>query len=526
MKKSKIKSFLALMLITFLPCISLAYDCNLSTVRCVGAGQEYNTSVETYFENALQDALNAAVAGDTVVLTDALYQHVIGSPNRTMVTQTTDGTSGNPITITSQDGIRAHIESWGYPLGGAEPTRTDGVIFDIDGDYVHLKNIEVSGASSSAILWSGSFGLIQDMYIHDNWEAGISLGDNNVVVDGNTIEYNEVARSQHSTGIIIARRSSHTELNQNNIIQFNLLHSNGFEPDGTKVSPVSGDTAGGGNSDAIGAGKDCHDRRTFATGGTVDNLCPNNIVRYNAGWNNADDCFDFSMGGGSVVMGNMGWNCGPEGNKGFKGLRNVLGGLTYAGNVAIGNYGRGIEPRFDTVGTVVNNTVFDSLAHGIITNYNSIGTAIQSNNLSYRNGSADILAIGGGATEQTNWTEDANGLPNIANLSFTYTDLVTGTEGTDVQTRIDSIIAQFRAALTPGTGSPLIDAGTFVSGVHCATADDDPVTPHDPNDLSCLHWIGSAPDIGAFEVGISGGGQVPSTARFKVPTNVTLTPAN
>ena len=501
-----------------------AYDCNLSTVRCVGAGQEYNTSNETYFETALQSAIDAAQPGDFVVLTDASYQHLEASPNRTMITANVSGTNGNPITITSQDGVRAHIQGWGYPLDGSEPSRSDQVIFDVNGDYIYMENIEISASTGAAIVWSGSFGRVQNMYIHDCWGGGIAIGDDNVLVDGNLVQYNEVARILHSTAIIFSRRSSHTELNQNNIVQFNLTHSNGYDINGDKALPVTGDVAGGGNSDGISAAKDCNDRRLEATGGAVDNMCPGSIVRYNVAWDNADDCYDFSFGDGSVVMGNLGWNCGPEGNKAFKGLRNVLGGLTYVGNTGVGNFGRGFEPRFDTEGAILNNTVFDSLAHGIIPNWNTPTTVNITNNLAYRNGSADCLCSGTGVSN--NWTEDENGLPALINRPFTYTDVNTGAEGTDVQTRVDSIIAQFRAALTPSPGSPLIDAGVYTAGVHCPTADDDPSNPHDPNDLSCWHWIGSAPDIGAFEVGIEGTGEVPSTARLKVPTNVTLTPAN
>lgn len=47
-------------------------------------------------------------------------------------------------------------------------------------------------------------------------------------------------------------------------------------------------------------------------------------------------------------------------------------------------------------------------------------------------------------------------------------------------------------------GSPAIDKGTFIGGVHCDRADDaaDPYPAADPN---CIHWRGAAPDIGAYE---------------------------
>ena len=60
------------------------------------------------------------------------------------------------------------------------------------------------------------------------------------------------------------------------------------------------------------------------------------------------------------------------------------------------------------------------------------------------------------------------------------------------------ILDQIRPAFTPTAASGLIDAGRVIDGYHCPTADDDPITPADPNDPR-RHWNGAAPDIGAFE---------------------------
>jgi hypothetical protein len=51
-------------------------------------------------------------------------------------------------------------------------------------------------------------------------------------------------------------------------------------------------------------------------------------------------------------------------------------------------------------------------------------------------------------------------------------------------------------------GSAAIDAGTWVSGVHCDRADDNP-NPYPVNDPNCLHWKGAAPDLGAYEYGVA-----------------------
>ena len=46
------------------------------------------------------------------------------------------------------------------------------------------------------------------------------------------------------------------------------------------------------------------------------------------------------------------------------------------------------------------------------------------------------------------------------------------------------------------------DAGTLIPGLHCAMANDDLITPHPPEDTSCRQWMGDAPDIGPFELGL------------------------
>jgi len=44
---------------------------------------------------------------------------------------------------------------------------------------------------------------------------------------------------------------------------------------------------------------------------------------------------------------------------------------------------------------------------------------------------------------------------------------------------------QLSLALTPTATSQLIDAGTFMAGIHCATVDDDSINPMPLSDRSC-----------------------------------------
>lgn len=49
--------------------------------------------------------------------------------------------------------------------------------------------------------------------------------------------------------------------------------------------------------------------------------------------------------------------------------------------------------------------------------------------------------------------------------------------------------------------SAATNAGVLIADVHCPKADDDPVSPMDPDDDSCFHWSGTAPDIGVKDIG-------------------------
>ena len=60
----------------------------------------------------------------------------------------------------------------------------------------------------------------------------------------------------------------------------------------------------------------------------------------------------------------------------------------------------------------------------------------------------------------------------------------------DIGQRWQFVYDQFKVALTPVLGSPLIDSGVVVPGVHCSTAGEVG---------NCRTWYGLAPDIGAYE---------------------------
>jgi hypothetical protein len=107
----------------------------------------------------------------------------------------------------------------------------------------------------------------------------------------------------------------------------------------------------------------------------------------------------------------------------------------------------------------------------------------------------------GNATFANNWT---TGNPNLVGLVSDYVPPILAlmeNDALDARTRFIQAYTTIATAHEPADGSPMIDAGVIVSGLHCATADDDPVTPADPA-ASCLHWLGDAPDQGPIERGL------------------------
>jgi hypothetical protein len=355
------------------------------------------------------------------------------------------------------------------------------------------------------VIVNGSFNTVEELEIYDTYFSSLLIGRNDVQTESNKVRFNHIDRSRHGTGILLLRRNTHSTLLNDNVVEYNMSHDNGYMPNGLKVPVIPGDPAGGGNSDGVGAAKDCHDRTVYSVGSVnLLNLCPRNTVRGNLVWHNADDGYDFSFGDGSRVIGNIGWENGPEGNKGIKLLRSVLGGIQIYGNVLFGQI-RGIEPRFYSTGQVVNNTTFGNDSQGIIaTSENPSSAVVIANNVSFGNGSTDIIGDEK-FSYKTNWASDVDGMPDVSNPGFTEADIVTDCSTAPdtlntVRDCVQYITNQVKSALRPSSGSALIDAGTVVAGLHCARSDNDPQNPM-PADSDCQHWNGSAPDLGAFEFG-------------------------
>jgi hypothetical protein len=264
-----------------------------------------------------------------------------------------------------------------------------------------------------------------------------------------------------------------------------LAHRNGFDATDTIVLPIPGDPQGGGNSDGIGWDKNCVD---ILLGACITELLYQNIC-----WHNADDgiCLNVTQ---SAVIGNVCIANGPMGNRGIKELRNTAGSL-YASNIVIQN-AIGVEMRgIDTMDRF-HNFGLSNTNKGLSGDLQGIAGGRYHNNVASGNANADLFGEG---TASHNWANGA-GDPGLTNLGASIN--LTLAEGS-VQARWQYLMDQIEAAYKPAVGSPLINAGLFIDGYHCARADDDPVSPMPPT-AAGRHWMGTAPDLGPFEFGITG----------------------
>lgn len=502
-EKGRIGRFLATPLFALLTATlalnvhAVAPDCSQKSIRCVGPGQEYNTSVG-HVEAAFQSAVDQAKAGDFIKIQGGTYTHNEStSPTKTFLEINVSGAAGQPITIEPFEGEKVTIEGFGYTEGTLGPSRTNERLIDVRGDYIHIYDMELSYSSRYGVVISGTNGHFERVTAHDSWNdnfliAAAGAGDE-FVVENNVLRYCHAYRSRHNFGIRLEIGSNKVAFHSNNIIENCLSHDNGYQPDGQKVPPIDGDPAGGGNSDGILLGKGCHD---LAAGAGVANLCLNNIVRNNILWGNADDGLDTSAGAGTQIIDNISFNNGPEGNKGFKMLRTVAGPL-FMGNVAAQNDSRGFELRFETTGYAYHNLGFGHPLHDIYVAGSGPDVKIYNNVTASLSKTNPDFSIPSGIDDKTNWATLGDGAPKLINSIDTNT-INLGLNTTPIKPRLIFIREQFREALSPVEGSPLIDKGTFITGIHCITADDDPTNPMVPTD-QCRHWNGKAPDIGAYE---------------------------
>lgn len=352
---------------------------------------------------------------------------------------------------------------------------------------------ELAWFGEAAISAGGDRTRIVDNRFGSNYRRTIQIGEGDCCGAGSVstndvyIAFNRSFNTVDFTWLALSVDNSTTHRTDRMRVRHNIAINGGREPDGD-IAP-----GGGGNADMYGGTKNCADNGP-------PNKCEDWDISWNIGYNATDGAFDGSLGNFTAI-GNLFFTPGPVGSAvvGWKQLRATDGNKVVAANIVHGanRMGNALELRM-TAGqpaTVANNLW--SFGSGNI-GYGDPASGHIKNNVAYLAGN---MASFGSAATSNNWT---TGNPNLTNLVSDYVPPILAlmqNDALDARTRFIQAYSTIATDHEPAPGSPLIDAGVVISGLHCVTADDDPQNPADPA-ASCLHWLGSAPDQGPIEAGL------------------------
>ena len=457
----------------------------------------------------LQAAADATRPGDVVLIRGGEYPDVYQSSGVWLqpLLITTSGTAEAPIRYQNYNSEHVVLSGFGfedqdlnndgYADGPAYPNKRETMV-RIVADYIQIIGLEMRNSQQWGLTASGNFDYVAECIAHDNWSNSFQiLNKTTATIQGSVFRWLESYQSRHGYGAIFGITEASPGFLNNSAVVDCLFYKNGYQPDGQKVLPTQDDPQGGGNADGAGASKSFADKATTE----VENWGLNNFIIRNISYHNADDGFDTSFAA-SLIEGNLSLLNGPNGNKGYKMLRNVRG-MVYRGNLAYKNQSVGFElrPLIATILTVYQNTAVSNNSQGILiltagTQWNVI------NNVCAFNGLRDFVPAqvpAGG----NNWAADGVGVlpllrgdPKLNNSELTVSWNFDPT--LPVRQKWAFIESQIRLALRPKRASGLVNAGQVIPGYHCPRADDDPVAPMPRSDPR-RHWYGLAPDIGAFE---------------------------
>ena len=387
---------------------------------------------------SIAHAQSVATAGDTVYFRGGSYRYTTATTSCASQTATVDA-----ITLNKSGSAGSPISYLNYP--GEKPSfnfsgmtnncRIKG--FDVTGSYLSLRGFEVTGVRQNNNL------------NHESWGIWIS-GSNNTF---DRID----SHNNMGPGVFIQNGGGNLVVNSDS-------HDN-YDPNSS--------SGPGTNADGFGA--------------HISANHPGNVFRGDRSWYNSDDGFDLINAFSSVTIENSwAWRngylsgtttaSGGDGN-GFKcggyGGSYVAGGVkhTIHNDVAFNNRASGIYANHHTIANdYFNNTSYANHPDYNMLGVNSSGAAIGIGNL--RNN----IAYGGTLTSNMSGTSASN---NSWNLSVTMSDSQfqsVSTSGWEVSRQSDGSLPSL-PYLHLAPGSTLINKGVNVG----------------------LPYLGSAPDLGAFE---------------------------
>jgi len=157
-------------------CIQLGDFCDSDHIRCIGTGKEYTT---------IQSAVNAAVAGDEIIVYDGTYSEDVNVD--------VSGTSANKITIHSENQHSAIVKS--FDISGdyiiVEDFRIenpdDANCFAIDGNNNEIIGNHMDQCKRYGAWVTGDNNLLKDNFMYKP-QIGFTILGNNNIIDNNEVD--------------------------------------------------------------------------------------------------------------------------------------------------------------------------------------------------------------------------------------------------------------------------------------------------------------------------------------------------
>jgi len=425
--------------VTAVPVAIFAGSASAATVYYVApGGSDGAAGTQAAPWRTIAHAQSVAAAGTTVYFRGGTYAYTAANSACTSQTARVDA-----ITLNKSGSSGSPIRYWAYP--GERPVfdfsaMTDNCRikgFDVTGNYLHLKGLEITGVRQNNNL------------NHESWGLWIS-GSNN------TFEQLNVHNTM-GAGVFVSGGAGNLVLNCDSHDNYDSRSSNGA----------------GESGDGFGA--------HYMTAGTASN-----VFRGDRAWNNSDDGFDLIDAYAPVVIEkSWAWRNGylpgtttASGNgNGFK--AGGYGGVYDAGavkhtvrfSVAFANRAAGFYANHHPVA----DDFFDNTGYGNHPDFNMLG--IDSSGAAVGRGTLrNNIAYTGSLTSNMTGTTASN---NTWNLGIALSDAQfqsVSTAGWDAARQADGslpVLPYLRLAAT----STLIDKGVDVG----------------------LPYLGAAPDLGAFE---------------------------
>jgi hypothetical protein len=482
----------------------------------------------------IQSAVNVSLPGDLIYIRGGLYTNTPANPNQNLVCVTRSGTATAPIRYEAYNNESVVLGGWGF---SDADTNADGLadgpnypawrqqlfLIPTNVNYILVKGLELTNSEGGGLTIEGNFCYAQECVSHDNWGdcfdvARMQAATNTLT--GTVLRWCEAYRSRHAYGFQFLLETSATfGFMSDCAIVDCISHHNGYQPDGREVLPIQGDPQGGGNSDGINCLKYFADNANFVPTYGVRNWGTNFYFVRDIVWNNCDDGIDLSCANSLVEDCRSLFN-GPTGTMGYK-LFKYVQGMTYRGDLAYGNLGRGFELRIDTNSNLsaYNNSSFKNLQQGMwIAGIDTSSVLFATNNVAAFNGGPDFPL-----NQSYNWAGDGDngvtlfrGNPMIVNTNLALSSAFL--PGWTVRQKHDSIESQIRRALSPAVGSPLLSAGAFIPSYDCPRADNDPISPM-PLTAPGRHWKVPQPNLGAFDLQSAGSTKPAPPTNLRSVTN-------